>query len=214
MPPHGPGMTGAGHSHNPEYPEDNYNLYTMLDPASTTALNVTQPSDCLGIFKPYAMKSNPNPHLISDADEEIIIIARFTSPVSVRKLIVMGCNNNSSMADTSTHPRVLKCYCNQEDIDFTSVQAYSPAQEFQLPVNVDGSIELTTVLHAFTLINSLVFYFPANYGSDHTMIQYIGMQGEHTHYRREAVNATYELISSDQDVKQGNEEETAAFWFL
>jgi hypothetical protein len=75
MPPHGGGMAGASHSHDPEYPEDNWNLYSMLDP-STTALNVTVPSDAVGIFKPNALKLTEEPVLVSDADAEIMIIAR------------------------------------------------------------------------------------------------------------------------------------------
>lgn len=193
MPPHGPGQLGGSHSHDPAYPEDNFNLYSQLD-STTAALNVTKPDDCLGIFKPHALRLNPEPHLMSDADEEIIIIARFVSPISLRKLIVMGHGT-----DTSCHPRSLKLYPNQEDIDFTNVNSYSPAQEFQLPVNQDGSIELTTVLQPFTLINSLAFYFCGNYGSEFTSIQYIGMQGEHTHYRREAVHTTYEVLCTGKD---------------
>lgn len=147
----------------------------------------------MSIFKPYALRLNPNPHLISDADEEIIICARFISPVSVRKIIIMGLTT-----DQPSHPQTCKCYPNQEGIDFSSIQSYTPAQEFNLPVNLDGSVELTTVLHAFSMINSLVFYFSSNYGSDYTTIQYIGMQGDHTHYRREAVHATYEVLCTEQ----------------
>jgi hypothetical protein len=81
-----------------EYPDDTWNLYTQLEPATTTgtfantircthsptlslitsllttALNATQPSDALGIFKPNAVRLDPNPTLFSDADEELIIV--------------------------------------------------------------------------------------------------------------------------------------------
>jgi hypothetical protein len=70
MPPHGPGMIGGTHSHDPEYPDDDWNLYTQvrisclaeltfllfftqLDPETTTALNCSQPQDALGIFKVF-----------------------------------------------------------------------------------------------------------------------------------------------------------------
>ena len=89
MPPHGPGITGATHSHDPQYPDDNWNLYSMLD-TTTTALNVTKPSDAVGIFKPFARRFDEQPEIISDADAEIIVIARFTSPVHIRKLMIIG----------------------------------------------------------------------------------------------------------------------------
>lgn len=73
MSPHGPGMTGATHSHNPEYPDDNWNLYSMIETTTATALNTTRPTDTLGIFKPFALRISNEPELISDADEEIIV---------------------------------------------------------------------------------------------------------------------------------------------
>ena len=39
MPPHGGSFAGATHSHDPEFPDDNWNLYSMLEPESK-ALNV------------------------------------------------------------------------------------------------------------------------------------------------------------------------------
>lgn len=189
-------MTGATHSHDPEFPDDNWNLYSMLDP-STTALNVTKPADAVGIFKPFAHRLNRVPELISDADAEIIIVARFTSPVHIRKIMVIGAG------DDSHHPSQLKCYVNKEGVDFTSIESLNPAQIFNLPVNSEGFVEFVTALQPFTNVTTVAFYFPANHGDEETTaIQYIGMQGEHTHYRREAVDATYEVLCNGQDIHQ------------
>jgi hypothetical protein len=194
MPPHGPGMTGATHSHNPEYPDDTWNLYTLLDTA-TTSLNVTSPSDTIGIFKPHALRLSSSPSLMSDADAEIIVIARFISPVHIRKIMVIGGVNEDQ------HPSQLKCYVNQDVFDFSSVSSVAAVQEFNVPVNTNGSQELITVIHPFNNVTSLVLYFPANHGGgDITTIRYIGLQGEHTHYRREAVNAVYEVLCNGQDI--------------
>lgn len=196
MAPHGPGMTGATHSHDPEFPDDDWNLYTMLDPTST-ALNVTKPQDAVGIFKPFARRFQPQPELISDADGEIIVILRFTSPVHVRKIMVIGGRGDEH------HPSRLRCYVNQEGVDFTSIGALNHAQQFELPVNREGVAEFKTALHPFTNLTSLALYFPTNHGDiDSTVIQYIGLQGEHTHYRREAVDTTYEVLCNGQDIKQ------------
>ena len=196
MPPHGPGFLGATHSHDPEFPDDNWNLYSMLE-ESTTALNVTKPEDAVGIFKPFAHRLNPQPELISDADAEIIVVARFTSPVHIRKLMVIGGQEEGH------HPATLKCYVNHENVDFSSVEALNHAQLFNLPINEEGFVEFTTVLQPFTNVQTIAFYFPNNHGDEETtVIKYIGMQGEHTHYRREAVNTTYELIGTGEDIKQ------------
>lgn len=168
----------------------------MLDP-STTALNVTVPADAVGVFKPHALKLAEKPEIISDADGEIIVIARFTSPVHIRKLMVIG------GGEEGQHPVELRCYANQEMIDFSSLESLRPTQTFNLPVNTNGTVELTTVLHPFTNVTSVAFYFAGNHGGeDTTVVKYIGMQGEHTHYRREAVNTTYEVLCNGQDIQQ------------
>jgi hypothetical protein len=188
---------GATHSHNPEYPDDNWNLYSMIDTTTSTALNVTRPSDAVGIFKPFAHRLADEPELISDADEEIIVIVRFTSPVHIRKIMVIG-----GGSDETRHPASLKCYVNHENVDFTSVGSVRPSQEFNLVVNTQGTSELTTLIHPFTNVTILTFYFPTNHGNPNTVIKYIGMQGEHTHYRREAVDTVYEVLCNGQDIIQ------------
>lgn len=194
---HGPGMYGATHSHNPEYPDDNWNLYCMIDTATTTALNVTKPEDAVGIFKPFVHRLAAEPELISDADEEIMVIVRFTSPVHIRKIMVIGGGEDAQ------HPSSLKCYANHEVIDFTNVTSIRPGQEFNLPLNPEGTVELTTLIQPFTNVTSLAFYFPGNHGgAEATVVKYIGMQGEHTHYRREAVDTVYEVLCNGQDIVQ------------
>ena len=203
MPPHGPGMFGASHSHDPQYPDDNWNLYAMLD-ETTSALNVTNPRDAIGVFKPHALRLNDTPELISDADAEMIVVARFTAPVHVRKIMIIG------GGDAESHPRVLKCYANRDDVDFGNVEGIKPSQQWNLQVNTNGTIELITPLAPFTNITSLTFYFPSNHGDvDVTNLKYIGMQGEHTHYRREAVDAEYEVLCNGSDIKQPEEEKGA-----
>lgn len=46
--------------------------------------------------------------------------------------------------------------------------------------------------------------YRANHGADNTILQYIGMQGDHTHDKRKAVDATYELncVYRDTSVKE------------
>jgi hypothetical protein len=79
--------------------------------SSTTALNVTIPSDAIQIFKPHALRMTPQPEIISDADAEIIVIARFESPVSIRKIQIIG------GGDESNYPSLLKV--NNDDVAAT-----------------------------------------------------------------------------------------------
>lgn len=190
-------------------------IILQLDPETTTALNCSQPQDALGIFKvchslfiyhfltstpqPSALRNDPNPTIYSDADEEILVIAKFISPVHIRKLCIIGGNEN-----TEHHPNQVRLYVNRDGIDFTEVHETRPTQVFDLPINIDGTVELIPSVHAFTGVNSLAFFFPSNYGADATAIQYIGMQGEHTHFRREAVNTVYEVLCTGDETVHGH----------
>jgi len=194
-------MTGAAHSHDPEYPEDSWNLYSMLDPALCTTLNATRPGDTIGIMRPFARRLEPAPILVSDADAEMIVSLQFTSPVHVRKIMVIGGGE-----EREQHPSMLRCYVNEQNVDFASVESLRPAQEFTLPINEDGTVELTTSLLAFSNVTTLHLFFPSNHGArPATAIRYIGMQGEHTHYRREAVDTVYEVLCNGQDICQPEE---------
>jgi hypothetical protein len=189
-------MIGATHSHNPEYPDDQWNLYTQIVPELTVGLNVANRNDVLGIFKPWARRLQ-EPTIFSDGDAEILLIIKFVSPVHIRKIIVAG------GSDDAQSPSSMRCFVNIENLDFTNIEGVRPAQVFQLPVNADGNAELITQIHAFSNINTLTMFFPANHGEeDVTAIKYIGMQGEHTHYRREAVDAVYEVLCNGQDIEQ------------
>lgn len=136
MPPHGPGCVGNMHSHDAQYPDDNWNLYAMLDPAGTTALNVTRPDQSIGIFKTHVHRFDPLPEVISDADEDFIVRAIFTSPVHIRKIMVIGGGEHSQ------HPSQLQCFVNHDDIDFTNVSFYNPIQQYNLLINEEGITEL------------------------------------------------------------------------
>ncbi len=196
MGPHGGSFAGSSHSHSEQYPDDSWNLYCMLD--TCTGYNVTRNEDAIGIFKPHARRLEQDPHVVSAADEEVLILVRFTSPVHIRKLMVIGGGAHEQ------HPAKLKCYVNQEMIDFMSLQGMTAVQEFNLAINELGTTELVTAASRFNNISSLAFYFPSNHGgSSSTSIQYIGMQGEHTHYRRQPVDAVYELLCTGNETVDG-----------
>ena len=69
-------------------------------------------------------------------------------------------------------------------------------------MNPDGTVELITAVHPFTNINTLTLYITENYGHETTALRYVGMQGEHTHFRREAVDTIYEVLCNGQDIEQ------------
>lgn len=185
---HGPGSAGAGHSHSEEYPEDTWNLYQHI--ASAHALNVQDSSTAAAVFRPFVRRLESQGSLRSDGDEEMLVKVTFSSPVSIRRVMVIG------GGQPQHHPRHLRVYVGHEDLDFQSIEDVNPTMETTLPVNEAGEAFVNThPVGAFSNQTAVAFFFDANHGAvDETVLQYIGMQGDHTHDKRQAVNATYELL--------------------
>ena len=191
---HGGGFAGAGHSHDPDQPEDSWNLYQHIE--RVEALNATVPTDGAGIFKPHAFRLQAEPCLVSDSDEELLIKVSFTSPVNVRRIMIIG------GGDVDRHPSRLAVFVGSEEMDFSSVEDTPATQEFDLAPNPQGEGFMTTRQGPFTHVTSVAFFVDANQGgATETAIQYIGLQGDHTHGQRMAVDAKYELIATPNDDK-------------
>jgi len=189
---HGGGFAGSSHSHSAEAPEDTWNLYQHIE--SVVGLNATAPGDAAAIFKPHAKRLDAEPTLTSDGDEELMVKVAFSSPVHIRRIMVIG------GGEVDEHPSHLKVYVGREEIDFSSAEDVSPTQEFDLEQNLTGEGFLATRQAPFTNVTHVTFFFSANLGgAEETTVQYIGMQGEHTHDRREAVHATYEVMCQHAD---------------
>src|SRR3546814_14301792 len=121
----------------------------------------------------------------------MIIVAHFASPVTIRRIVVIGGGE-----DTDAHPNQMICYVNRDGIDFNSISDFNPVQGFDLPINTNGEVILTKVQAAFTNVHTLTLFFPGNHeNDDKTVIQYIGMQGYHNNYRRKPINTQYKLIN-------------------
>ena len=183
---HGGGAAGAGHSHSEEYPMDTWNLYQHLE--SAEALNASE-ADAMGIFRPFQRRLETEV-IRSDGDEEVLVKLVFRSPCSLRRLMVIGGGSPGH------HPSSVRVYVGKDDLDFQNIEDVRPTFQSALPLNEPGEAYLN--LHppnAFTNVTNVALFFDKNHGSvDETILQYIGMQGDHTHDRREAVNATYEVL--------------------
>lgn len=185
---HGGGGGGSCHSHSVEYPDDSWNLYQHVDRAEV--LNAQDGCEALSVLRPFVKRCEGDGSITSDGDEELLIKVTFLAPVSLRKLMVIGGGSDDA------HPSRVKVYVGQENLDFQSLEDVRPTYESRLPVNGPGEAFLN--VHppsAFTNVTTVAFFFDENHGgADETCLQYLGMQGDHSHDKREAVNATYELL--------------------
>ena len=76
---HGGGAVGGSHSHNEEYPDDNWNLYQHVDRAE--ALNAE--GDAKSVLRPFVRRLETDGSLVSDGDEELLVKITFRAPVSL-----------------------------------------------------------------------------------------------------------------------------------
>ena len=196
---------GGGHSHDEGEPDDTWNLYQHIDRAEGLNGEVVgggegvvvswAPEGSSGkarcVFKPHARRLQPAPALRSDADEQLIVKVAFVAPVSVRRIMVVGAG------PAEQHPSSVRVFTGAaaEALDFDNAETTAPAQAEALAPNPAGEGYFNCVRQPFTNIMAVAFFFPANHGEgDETGVAYIGMQGDHTHGKREVVHADYELL--------------------
>ena len=68
------------------------------------------------------------------------------------------------------------------------------------PVDPAADASSQCTLRPFSRISFLLLHFPGNHGGgERTRVSYIGLQGEHTHAKRQAVHARYEVIPNASD---------------
>mmetsp|Transcript_98567 Transcript_98567/g.226484 ORF Transcript_98567/g.226484 Transcript_98567/m.226484 type:complete len:217 (+) Transcript_98567:58-708(+) len=157
-------------------------------------LNAQEPTRGAQILKPHVHRLTDEPSAVSDTDPDLLFKIRFTAPVELKRIMVIGAG------DPRHHPSKMRCFVNMPELDFTSVHDVQATQEFDLPVNQTGEALVHTVAGRFHGIVHLSLLFTENHGDEEqTKIGYIGLQGPHTHHQRIAVDATYEQLCTHDE---------------
>eukprot|EP00438_Fugacium_kawagutii_P028012 Skav236483 [mRNA] locus=scaffold1440:204201:204827:+ [translate_table: standard] len=179
------------HSHDDEHPDDAWNLYQHIE--RVEGMNIRGDAEAArGIFKPHTNRTDAEPVVVSDTDEEFMIKIWFVSPVSVNRIIVALCGH-----DRNSHPSSVRFFTGiaAETLGLDDMEEVDPAQTMDLDINEEAEKFQLCRPKCFTHINFLLLHFPGNHGGlDHTSVSYIGLQGPHSHAKREAVEAKYELV--------------------
>uniref|UniRef100_A0A7S1EPN0 PITH domain-containing protein n=1 Tax=Timspurckia oligopyrenoides TaxID=708627 RepID=A0A7S1EPN0_9RHOD len=197
-------MSGCGHSHHENCDHGSEagddiqkdSLFPAVDLEKCVALNCLPPNHLpKNVIKPVYMSNNNSNsdieshlHLESDSDHEILIRIQFTNPVHIRSLLLAHFGDNSA-------PKTVKLYTNIISMDFSTASTTTPTQIIELVAHNPHSklTEYPTKITKFKNINSVWMYFCENCGGDRTKIEFIGLKGTATKYKREAVSAVYEI---------------------
>ncbi|KAK1860376.1 hypothetical protein I4F81_002965 [Pyropia yezoensis] len=125
-------------------------------------------------------------------------------PVKVKSICLIGGDG----AGGAGNPAHLAAFVNPpEGFDFSSAEGAKPTQAWELVREaVAGGVEYPTRYTLFKNVTSLALFVDRNFGADATVVQYLGLKGEFTRYRREAVVTTYEARPLAGDHKGAEEQ--------
>lgn len=151
------------------------------------------------VFKTKENKLDRSESLMSnEGDEELLLYIPFICPVKVLSICVIG-------GGSGTSPNLVRIFKNHDHLDFSNVNHMEPVQAFDLLENPIGEIEYMTRVSKFTNTNSLYMHFPHSTGEDYTEITYIGIKGESSNYKKQAIIAVYESRAMKKDHKNWDE---------
>eukprot|EP00932_Pfiesteria_piscicida_P005685 SRR837773.1560.p2 GENE.SRR837773.1560~~SRR837773.1560.p2 ORF type:complete len:149 (+),score=47.71 SRR837773.1560:135-581(+) len=123
----------------------------------------------------------------------------FSAPVNLRRMIVASVGAEDGAA---SHPSQVRMYVGSaaENLDFDSMTDVAPVQVSDVAVNFEAAEYCSCGPKNFTQVTFVLMHFPGNHGgAERTRVSYIGLQGEHSHSKRQAVDAKYELIPNADD---------------
>ncbi|KAL2610889.1 hypothetical protein R1flu_022581 [Riccia fluitans] len=178
-----------------------WSLYKHIDSPKIWALNEAVEGSAKSVFKSWERRLEfSNTCLRSNEDDpELILFIPFTSDVKIKGISIIG-------GPGGTSPRKMRAFINREDVDFSNAEELSPVQEWDLTENPNGELEYQTKFTRFQGVASLTLHFPLNFGADATEIQYIGLRGEATSVKRDAVTTiVYEISPNPSDHKTPND---------
>jgi PITH domain len=184
---HGHGHHDHDHDGEGDTGGEEWSLYARVDMGRVVCLNEAEPDSGPRVLRPWHDRLNTQlPVLSSDADEQLLLCIPFTAPVKIKSICVVGAGDRENPADMSA-------FVNVETLDFDAAEATEPTQKWELVEdNARGEVEYPTRFTRFQNVSKLWLFFSRNFGADQTRVMYIGLKGEYTLYKREAVRSVYE----------------------
>lgn len=183
-------------SHNDESAQ---NLLPAIDISKIRCLNELQPNSGYYPFKPWAERKNTSLVLESDESPELLLSIPFSSMVNLKSFCIIGNSNNGDNIN-NVSPTHVMFWSSRDDIDFTNAKEIRPTQEFDLVDDSEG-IWYKFKPTVFNNTNSLTILL-SNNKSEHLQINYIGLKGDFTNFKQEAVTGiSYESLAVPKDHK-------------
>lgn len=172
---------------------DDVPVLRAIDAARVSCLNEAVAGSCRGVLRTHCTAADKSVWVqsASSDDTELLLHVPFTGPVRLRSLCVVGASGEAATAC----PARVRVFVNREGIDCDEARDEAPAAEFLLAsANADGAAWLSLRAARFNNATSVQMFFPSGVlgGGGAARIYFVGLKGEPTGARREAVHATYE----------------------
>ncbi|OBR03526.1 60s ribosomal protein l3 [Colletotrichum higginsianum IMI 349063] len=186
------------HDHSDDItPALQHSLYGHVNFDEVTALNESQIGSARAVVKKtWAERLDPEPEVVSDADEQLLVNVPFTGQVKLHALLLRT-------SDSPSAPRTLKLFANRDDLDFASAEDAHATQEFELS-RTSQVQEIPVKRALFGRVQRLTLFFVDNFGDgdeDETRLGYLGFKGEWMQLGRAPTNILYEAAANPSDHK-------------
>lgn len=147
--------------------------------------------------KTWAQRLDPDPELVSSADEQLLMLVPFTGQVRLHSIIL-----RTSAAPCS--PKTLKVFVNPpEGFDFDTASSAAPTQILEVSMTSEvQEIPVRRVL--FSTTRSLALFIEDNWSNgedEETRLGYVAFKGDFLKLNREAVSVLYESAANPKDHK-------------
>jgi PITH domain len=187
---------GHDHSHDLE-PALQSNLYKQINFDSIITLNEAESGSGAAIVqKTWAERLSDDPHLESDADEQVLMHVPFAGSCKLYSILIRT-------SDSPSAPLTLKLFRNRDDLDFSTASDLKPTQKLTLPRTNDVA-EIPLNRAQWNMTTSINLFFEDNHSGgeeDVTKISYLGFKGDFMALNREPVNVLYEAAANPSDHK-------------
>ncbi|RDA93769.1 hypothetical protein CP533_0258 [Ophiocordyceps camponoti-saundersi (nom. inval.)] len=189
-----------GHDHHEHDHSDDItpalqsSLYEQIDFDQITTLNeATRDAGKAVVKKTWAERMYPEPELVSDADQQLLMTVPFTEQVKLHSVLI-----RTSTSDAA--PRTLHLYINQPQLDFSGAEETEPTQRLELAQTSDVQ-EIPVRRALFGKLTRLGLFVVDNFGGDDEVsrISYLGFRGEWTRLGRAPEQIIYEAAPQPGD---------------
>ncbi|GAK65730.1 uncharacterized protein PAN0_010c3950 [Moesziomyces antarcticus] len=191
-------------------------LYSSIDRDRITTLNETVSGSGSAIIKTWDKRNDPEPELISDADDQLILHIPFTSPVKLSTFLLRPSSNPDNT------PRTIKLYKNLPEsvINFDDIPSL-PASKVTTTLDSIPTVSDTSEVIAFPLqqvkwsnTDSITIFVEQSLGGNNTGLTFVGFKGKSTGINRQAPqNIVYESAPQLKDHKVGSDSLAASHGF-